>query len=253
MIVPLALSAYAAFASQTRDFSVDLFLVAENKSVMQNLDWIDKPEQGGDVEKLLRPAVLGLAGAKKTFAVIDGGDCSIFPSTKEDRQVKYLVRSYSSYDAMTETITVHGVSKTRVLARSETTSTMTGGVITKPLATKSKGYMARTYCYFDEHDNDLSLSLQDLNSYSNATRATMAQDREGLDRTLIISSDSVQTSRDFIRDGKYDFNGICICTWGLPDPKEPNFISFPPAGMVGHYKLFRQGGKWGVRFLEYLR
>lgn len=233
------------------DFSADLFLVANNPTSLQGLDWLDKPREGETVERLLRPTLAALTAQKANFVVLDGTDCSIFP--KSDRNIWYTERCYEGYDSMTESVTdSKGVTKKRVLARSETTSTSSGNVMARPFR-KGYGYISQIFVYFGMADNTRCAIFQDLNSYDTVLTSGQQQDRDNLGKTLLLSGDSIQESKRILREHSYDFQGICISKWGLPDPSLPNFIAFPPAGVAAHYKLAREGGKWSVRLVEYLR
>src|ERR1035437_8827140 len=61
-------------------FSIDVFLVANNQSVLQGLDWIDHPQPGDSIQRLLRPTLESYRRAKSPFIIVDGGDCSLFPA-----------------------------------------------------------------------------------------------------------------------------------------------------------------------------
>jgi len=251
--VALALSLALAHKSVIEaDFSVDLFLVANNKSVLQNLDWLDHPKDDESVERLLRPAIRSLDAKKIGFVVLDGADCSIFPTTGKDRDLRYIRRNYSRFDSKTEGTTQKNGTKTRVLEGIETIGTEWGGLFARPFG-KNSGYVAQHFMYFGSiSDTTRSAAFQDLNSYHTAIKGGMPQDTECLSRTVLLTGDSIQESKKFLREHNYDFNGICIGKWGLTDPSDPNFIAFPPQGVVSHYKLFRKQGKWGVQLLEQL-
>lgn len=253
--MPVVFSAMAMLSTfavaQEAPPTLDLFLVARNGWRVGNLDWLDKKEPGTGVQSVLYARLKELDAQRKSFMILEGGDCPLFPKPNE-WVVKHIDRSYGEYDSMTETSEVRGVKKTRVLARTSTMATSTGEVYVQPIAKPS--YTSRTFCYpFGFDKTKPSVCFQDVNSYRMSVVAPHPQDREGLDRTLLFSPLTLDQTRRFLADQKVAFDGLCISPSGLAQKDAPNFIAFPPAGVVAHYALTREGNRWSVRLLGYLK
>jgi|GEM_PF-5737081 len=251
MLTTLAFAIGLALRPVEPDFSVDLFLVANNGKSLENLDWVDKPKEGETIERLLRPILKSLQDRKSGYVVLDGGDCSIFPTG--ERSAWHGQRTYTIFDSMTESETHNGVTKKRVLARTASEMASWGGLTAQPYR-KNAGYVIQHFFYFgDIGDVKRYAVVQDLNSLHTVLTSGTSEDKANLARTMLITGDSVQETQQILRDNNYDFKGICIAKWGLADPSAPNIIAFPPPGLATHYKLSRQNGEWTVRLLEYLR
>ncbi len=247
-LLSLAACLLTTQASVADELSVDLFLVANNGSLIHNLDWMEKPGGEEAIEQLLRPSLSALDAQKKSFILIDGGQCSAF---NYEREGKVIVRKYSGYDSALQTLMVKGKPKTQVLARTESVETSTSGTTAR--SQRPSGYIMATFIHFDlPNDGKMTLAVQDLNSLQNV-RKRPAPEKELSGSTLLLSNDSIQSTKATLAQEKDGLNGIAICPWGLPDPSAPNLISFPPAGVVSHYQLQWKDGKWSVRLVGYLR
>jgi hypothetical protein len=232
--------------------TLDLFLVARNGWRVENLDWLDKKDPVTGIQSVLQARLKDLDAQRKSFMILDGGDCPLFPKRNE-WVVRHLERNYGEYDSMTQTSVERGVEKKRVLARTFTTGTSMGSVYVQPNMAKPY-YTSRIYSYPFGHDKTKpSICFQDVNSYRLSSASTQAQDREGLDRTLLFSPLTLDQTRQFLVDRKVDFNGVCISPSGLPQKDAPNLIAFPPAGIIAHYALSREEGRWTARLVGYLR
>ena len=235
------------------DFTVDLFLVANNPTVIASADTIDKPGPNDTVENILRPIVQRMTQQKIPFVVVDGGDNSLFRASKEQRTVHVLSRAFSGYDSKTESVTVGRKTKTRVVEHTESVSTTTMGVMSEPFR-KDRGYVSRSYVYFGDGPGlHPYVALQDLNSYCNSTSGRVPEDKDSVTHTMLISGDSVIDSESLLASVGPGFEGVCICAHGLPSRDNPRIASFPPAGVVAHYALSRAHGVYGLRLIEYLR
>lgn len=238
----------AAQIVATPEISVDVFVIAGNPRLVEGLDWLNKPSDDGDGERLLRPIVDSYAEQKRPFILLDGGDCSIFGPA--ERKASMIYRKYSGYDSMTQTVQSPGKPpKREVLERTESTETASSTLYTQ--APGRLGYMSVNYYWFNrDSKSDQFLAIQDLNSYQFMLKTDIAQDRIGIDHSLVISRESLRATKRILGP---NFNGIGICAWGSADPAAPNLTSFPPPGVVNHYVLSRTGGKWALSFVDQIR
>lgn len=240
-------------ADNADDFTVDLFLVANNPTVIATADAIEKPGAGDRVESILGPIVKRMTQQKIPFFIVDGGDNSLFRTSKERRSVQVVSRAFSGYDSKTESVTVGRTTTTRVLEHTETTSTTSVGVLSEPFR-RDKGYVSRAYVYLGAGPGAHPyVALQDLNSYRTSESGTVAEDKDALTHTMLISGDSVIDSEGLLASAAKGFDGVCVCAHGLPSRDNPRVVAFPPAGVVAHYALSRAHGVYGLRLIEYLR
>ncbi len=61
---------------------------------------------------------------------------------------------------------------------------------------------------------------------------------------LNFSSESVIGTEQIIDNDFPNYGQVCICTWGIRSPTNPNLISFPPANVIKYYKFGFDGAKW---------
>ncbi len=234
--------------------SVDLYLIGNNGSLMTNLEWTKDPERGNPIHQLLKPELDRLVQEKRNFAVVDGGEVSAF---SKERSGRFILRQYESYDSGWETTTVNGKKQTKVVSRTESEETSSGTYSSKAAMDKG-GYISATFWHLRRPTDrqsigPFSLAIQDYNSYITTRNTKIEQDRQYAGRTLMMSNNSIQQTKKLLEREAPDFNGVALCAYGLPDPSTPNLVPIPPAGMVAHYVLTGEDGKWVIRFVEYLR
>jgi hypothetical protein len=137
-------------------------------------------------------------------------------------------------------------SETEVVERLDKVSTEVFTMNPRPY-TKLGGGSKGVISFEESKVPGLYASFEDLNRFGN-----LGRDREGLDKTILLSSDPLDSTMNYLRSSGQGFDGVCICTWGLPQRKVPNVVSFPAEGDVSHYKLIWEGNRWRMSFVEYL-
>lgn len=244
----------AGFAAEPEVVSLDLYAIGNNGACMENLDWMKNPDRQNPIQSALKPELDKLASEKRDFAILDGGQVSAFSKEREGR---YILRKYESYDSAWETITKNGKKETRVLAHNETEETASGNFHSKSAQSRWQ-YMSATFWHLRKPGEmqsigDYSLAIQDFNSYMMSRNTPVEQDRIYSTRTFMMSNNSIQQTKALLEKSAPDFNGIAFCAYGLPDPSMPNLVPVPPAGKVAHYVVTREKGKWSIKLVEYLR
>lgn len=230
-------------------FAVDLFLVGSNPVSITEGGWLDPKRAVDDVpiQAALRTRIAPLIAAKRTFVVMDGGDGALFATAKPWSTVRYLERNYGGYDSKTETFG----GKTRVVEHTETEETQSGG-ITVGRNGSSLGYTAQSFLHFGTDKGHPVVALMDLNSYQLASTRGQPQDRENLLVAVLFSDDSkAQTERYLAQKGLRP-PGPVLCRTGIPRARDRDVFSFPPAGIVGHYRLMRGEPGWRMEFVEFV-
>ncbi|HWD39708.1 MAG TPA: hypothetical protein VG944_12725 [Fimbriimonas sp.] len=227
----------------------DLFLVANNSKVLQNLDWLKHPEAGNEVEAILAPVLLTLKETNSDFTLIDGGDCSRFSVKPGDRRASVIQREYSGFVSKSEGSIVNGVSKMHPIEYTQTESTTSMSLYPRPEG--DYGYVSQGFLYFNNNTAKKPwLVVQDLNSLKTALTAGQSQDRANSEHMLPVTGESSLSSQRILSQLKPDFKGVCLCARGLT---HGNFIAFPPAGVVSHYKLIIHGDSVEAQLVEILR
>jgi hypothetical protein len=239
----------AGVAVSTSDFSLDVFLVANNPSRIANLSWLNVKQTEG-VEALLQPVLLEYAQTKTPYMIIDGGDCSLGVGP-EKRSPTILKKSYRSFDSATQTVADQKASKTEVLATTTIDSTMISSPLLRPWSERA-GYVGKTFVHLDTSKGQV-FAILDLNSYRNCLNASQEQDRMGIDSPICLAVESADETRAILRNKLPQFNGICISTWGRPTADAPNVISFPPAGTAIQYRFFNRNGTLEADLVRFLR
>ncbi len=141
----------AATCLRSQDFEIDLFLVANNRTAIQGLEWLDKGISETETEALLLPALSTLANKRKPFIVIDGG--SILESSSRP-QIRLITRLYGeAYPSKTQTIEDAGIRKTRVLERASSVST--GLSMFEAMPFGSNGAIHTNYLYLSGGSNPI--------------------------------------------------------------------------------------------------
>lgn len=237
-------------AVQAPPFAVDLFLIGSNPEPMKSMDWLKPEEAASDspLRAVLRAQIAPLVAAKRTFVIIDGGDGSPFAGPKPWGTVDYGMRRYEGYDSMTETAN----GRTRVLARTETVETQSGGVTVGTNEPKPR-YTAQSYLHFGTGEGHPMVAMMDLNSYLTASKGNQDQDKEHLRKALYFSSDSMLETERFLRKTKLDPPGPILCRNGIPRARDRTITAFPPEGVVGRYRLIQDGPGWRLEFVRFYR
>lgn len=229
---------------------LDLFLVARNEWRVDSIGWFDKKGSEG-AETVFRSRLQELDTARKPYLIFDGGSCPLFPKWDEWK-VTQTSRYVKEYDAFVEVSKVRGVEKRKVISRGVASSAAGASISVQPPIEKPY-YTNQHYCYpFGFDPSKPGICMRDLNGYRKALTAEMEQDRAGLDRTIIFSTLPIDQTRQFFRDQKVNFEGVCISQSGLPQRDAPNFIAFPPSGVIAHYALTHDGARWNARLVDYL-
>ena len=232
----------------TAPFAVDLFLVGSNPVPVAEGGWLDPKRAVDDapIQAALRMRLAPLVATKRTFVVVDGGDGALFATAKPWSTVRYLERNYGGYDSKTETFG----GKRRVVEHTETEETQSGGVTVGrngPL-----GYTAQSFLHFGTDQGHPVVAMMDLNSYQLASTRGQPQDRENLSVAVLLSDDSkVQTERYLAQTGLRP-PGPVLCRTGIPRARDQDVFCFPPAGIVGHYRLVRGEPGWRMEFVEFV-
>ena len=245
----LALTLIAPTKSSLPDCAFDCFLLAGNEHQISDLGELVNSQNSDPVATIFRPTLVAMAKSKTSYVVVDAGDWTVFPDTKNWAVTQCFQRSCSTINSRTETVQVHGKPKTTVLETTSSESTTRVSLQTKPIG--NFGYISTSFINFN--NGETGIALQDLNSYRASRKSLNSQDRQSSTSTLLLSRDSVETSIDCVTSENPEYNGLCICQWGLPNSQAPNFLVFPPKGVISHYHLERKNDRWSATLVEYLR
>jgi len=228
-----------------KDFSMDLLLIGDNGPAINNWDWIDKPAQDSPIQGLLRQEVDTLEKGDCKFMILDGGMSSVFLPKSGNREIDYFYRDSATVPTLVESWQSHGITHTKKSRYAKLTTGGSGGYNT---AFGINGYQETINLYLNVGTSQF-LQFNDLTSLHNLLHATPGQ-APAPDQRILVSPKSIS---DTIQDlGPEVDSGVCFCEWGFVDPAHPNVVSYPPAGMVAHYKFSRTNGKLGLTFVEYL-
>ncbi len=230
------------------DLELDLFVVANNPSQMTSLEWLDNQKASSPIEHLLQPKLTELAKQSRPFIVVDGGDTSLL-SKPAQPQVRVLLRDYESLASRMPSPEAWPVKRTAAQEKQMFANTQMHLMYIVPYG-KSYG-VSKSYLHLSSPGKPM-LVLLAMNSYRNSATRSIAQDKKDLNRALAISLDSVRSTQETIQRDIPTFEGVVICAWGRP-MAEANLGSFPPAGVVGHYKLSDTAGKLSLSWIEYIR
>ena len=241
MVLPLIVA--------TAPFSVDLFLVGSNPAPVADVAWLDpkRAEKDDRFQAALRRTLAPWLTTKRPFVVIDGGDGSLFATAKPWSSVHYLSRAYGGYDSMTETVN----GKTRVVEHTSTVGTESG--VTVGRNDPKRGGWSQSFLHLGAEPGHPMVALMDLDSYRESLNHGTSQDKQYLPLSILFSDDStVQTDR-YLAETKIQPPGPVLCRTGIPRARDRDVTCFPPAGIVGHYRLVREGTGWRLRFVEFIR
>ena len=234
-------------------FAVDLFLVGSNPTRVGNLDWLNPKNAAPDspIQAALRTRLAPLAQTSRSFVVLDGGDGSVFPRPERWSSVLVASRASETYDSMTESTTVGGRTKTRVLERSTTVTTITGAVDVGDNA--QTDHAGGTFLHFGSGEGHPTIVLMDLGAEQGAQRFGTPEDRKHLAYALLFSRDSMDGTERYLARTGLRPTGPVLCRTGVPRARDRDITCFPPEGVVGHYRLVQDGPGWRLRFVEFVR
>ena len=115
------------------------------------------------------------------------------------------------------------------------------------------GYGSQTYLHFGAGEGHPIVALMDLNSYRSAVDHGLPQDRQYLPVALFLSDDSTFQTERFLHKNGLRPPGPVLCRTGIPRARDRDVFAFPPAGIVGHYRLVRGEPGWRLEFVGFSR
>lgn len=230
-------------------FATDLFLVGSNPKPVAQIGWLD-PKAAADDDPLqatLRAHLAPLLAAKRTFVVMDGGDGALFATARPWNAFHYLERSYGGYDSKTETFN----GKTHVVERTATEETQSGDIMVG--RNGPARYVTAGFLHFGTDEGHPFASLMDLNSYREFLLHGQPSDKAELPHAFLFSDDSTVTTEDYLARTGLRPPGPVLCRTGIPRARDRDVFCFPPAGIVGHYRLVQSPAGWRLEFVEFIR
>ena len=162
--------------------------------------------------------------------------------------MRYWKRSYDAYDSMTETVN----GKTRVLARTESEDTESGGITVGANDAKAR-YTAQSFLHFGHAKDHPMAALMDLNSYREASLHGYPQDKQYLPIGIFLSDESKWDTERLLERTSLRLPGPVICRTGYPRASDRTVVAFPPEGVVSHYRMIQEGPGWRLEFVRFYR
>ena len=230
-----------------RDFSIDLLLVGGNGPAITDWDWIDKPAQDSPIQGLLRTEIDNLQRSDCRYLIVDGGPASVFVPKSGTREIGFFYRDSRTMPMRSESWVTNGVTHVK---NSDFRKINTGewGAYSTSFSV-GVGYRSQVSVYLDGPKYQQQFQLNDLTTIKTMLREGGKQ-MPGADGRVVLSEKSIS---DTIADlGAEADNGVALCEWGFPDAAHPNVVSCPPAGVIGHYKLYRKDGRLGLTLVDYI-
>lgn len=229
-------------------FNVDLYLVANNDLALGGFASANGGEQTR-IQKILVNAARKQDNDKKSFVVVDAGNLQALKI--RDGIVTVLNRTYE-LEPVNAPANVKGAP-----LYSTNVFSSTGSSTFIPY--HQKGSFATEFVQLGK---DLQSQPSTKPGIIEPTfgieslacqRSNRGPDQKYRGIMLNYCDLSIRETIDAVSRDLPNYNQVCICAWGYPIAEKPNFISFPPAGVVKHYKFGFDGKNWFAELLEVLR
>lgn len=229
-------------------FSVDLYLVANNDSALGGFAPVSGVEPSR-VQKILVNAAQRQDTDKKSFVVVDAGNLQALKI--RDGIVTIMNRTYELEPVSTPP-NVKGAP-----LYSANVFSSTGSSTFIPY--HQKGSFASEFVQLGKDlQSQPSVKPGIIEPTFGIESLACQRSNRGPDqkyRSIMLNycDLSIRDTIEAVDRDLPNYNQVCICAWGYPIAEKPNFISFPPAGVVKHYKFGFDGKNWFANLQEILR